>query len=69
MKIPPNYPIRIKPYKVKKGKREAMEYDILVYEGKELVFFGSFVRNGKNLSAKDRAIFKAIKEAVEAIEG
>lgn len=55
-------------YTVKRGKRANSEYDVLLYEGKELRFVGMCYPTGRRrLTDDELRIIAAIKQAVEAM--
>jgi hypothetical protein len=55
-----------KRYSVKRGRRSAREYDVLIYDGVTLIFRGSFKRAG-NLTKQERAVIDAIRTGVESL--
>lgn len=58
----------MKRYTVKRGKRSALEYDVLVYDGKNLVFRGSFCGpSGKRLTKTQLLVIQAMKDGIESL--
>jgi hypothetical protein len=55
-----------KRYSVKRGRRSACEYDVLIYDGVSLLFVGSFTGTG-NLTKQQRAVIDAIRAGVERL--
>ncbi len=55
-----------KRYSVKRGRRSACEYDVLIYDGVSLLFVGSFTGTG-NLTKQQRAVIDAIRVGVESL--
>jgi hypothetical protein len=55
-----------KRYTVKRGRRSACEYDVLIYDGVSLLFVGSFTGTG-NLTKQQRAVIDAIRVGVERL--
>jgi hypothetical protein len=55
-----------KRYSVKRGRRSACEYDVLIYDGVSLIFVGSFIGTG-NLTKQQRAVIDAIRVGVERL--
>lgn len=55
-----------KRYSVKRGRRSACEYDVLIYDGVTLLFVGSFTGAG-NLTKQQRAVIDAIRAGVESL--
>ena len=55
-----------KRYSVKRGRRSACEYDVLIYDGVTLLFVGSFTGTG-NLTKQQRAVIDAIRAGVESL--
>jgi hypothetical protein len=55
-----------KRYSVKRGRRSACEYDVLIYDGVSLLFVGSFTGTG-NLTKQQRAVIDAIRAGVEGL--
>jgi hypothetical protein len=55
-----------KRYSVKRGRRSACEYDVLIYDGVSLLFVGSFTGTG-NLTKQQRAVIDAIRAGVESL--
>ena len=57
-----------KRYSVKRGRRSACEYDVLIYDSTLLIFRGSFCNSGKdNLTKCERAVIDAIRAGVEGL--
>lgn len=57
----------MKRYTIKRGRRAACEYDVIIRDGKEVVFGGSFFPLGlRKLTAEEIAIIDAIRVAVAA---
>ena len=55
-----------KRYSVKRGRRSACEYDVLIYDGVSLLFVGSFTGTG-NLTKQQRSVIDAIRAGVESL--
>ena len=55
-----------KRYTVKRGRRSACEYDVLIYDGVSLLFVGSFTGAG-NLTKQQRAVIDAISAGVDGL--
>jgi hypothetical protein len=55
-----------KRYSVKRGRRSACEYDVLIYDGVSLLFVGSFTGAG-NLTKQQRSVIDAIRAGVESL--
>lgn len=52
-------------YRVKRGRRVAFQWDVLIYDGTELVFGGSFFPRGIRRLTKDEiGLIEAIRTAV-----
>lgn len=56
-----------KRYSVKRGRRSACEYDVLIYDGASLIFVGSFFAIKGNLPKQERAVIDAIRSGVESL--
>ncbi len=56
-----------KRYTVKRGRRSACEYDVLIYDGVTLIFTGSFRQGNGNLTKQERAVIDAIRVGVERL--
>ena len=56
-----------KRYTVKRGRRSACEYDVLIYDGVSLIFTGSFNTGLGNLTKRERAVIDAIRSGIEAL--
>ena len=56
-----------KRYTVKRGRRSACEYDVLIYDGVSLIFTGSFNTGLGNLTKRERAMIDAIRAGIETL--
>jgi hypothetical protein len=58
-----------KRYHLKRGRRAACEYDVLIYRDDRLCFSGSFTSpRGGRLKSEDVQVIRAIKAGLQTLE-